>query len=75
MKEMRNNIKYWREKRGLSRAEFALNLGLKSLGTVSMWENGKRSPSSRRLIEIAILLRCTIDDLFKNIEEGEYEKA
>lgn len=37
--------------------------------TVTKWETGKSSPTADKLPQLAKILNCTIDDLFRNDKE------
>ena len=62
--ETRLNIKNIREQAGLTQAEVAkaLNVGQSA---VAAWETGKALPRADKLIDIAKLLNCTIEELLK----------
>ena len=51
-----------RLKAGLSQAVAAERLGI-SAASVSQWETGKTLPDSKRLLDIASLYGCTVDEL------------
>ena len=53
-----------RTKAGLSQAAVAERLGI-SAASVCQWETGKNLPRSDKLIEIADLYGCTIDELLR----------
>ena len=40
--------------------------------TVSMWESGESKPRSSRLLELANLYKCTVDDLLREDEETQH---
>lgn len=65
---LKNKIKFYREKLGISQAVLAEKLNI-SQSTVGMWETGENVPKTIKLPEIAKALNCTIDNLFE--EEGE----
>lgn len=58
------NIKNIREQAGLTQAEVAkaLNVGQSA---VAAWETGQALPRADKLIDIAKLLNCTIEELLK----------
>lgn len=60
-------IREKREFRSMSQKELATALGHKSQATVSQWERNLRSPSLRDLKNLAILLRCSTDELLEDI--------
>lgn len=53
---------YARKKAGLSQADVAMKLGIKS-ASVCQWETGKTSPRATLLPKIASLYGCTVDEL------------
>lgn len=55
--------------RNMTQEEFARRLSV-SRSTVAMWETGANMPESNRLVSIAKVLECSIDELF-----GENEKS
>lgn len=57
-------IKELRNKCGITQAQLAANLGLRSSSTIAMWENGERKPPSTILPRLADVFGCTIDELF-----------
>lgn len=58
------NIKNIREQAGLTQVEVAkaLNVGQSA---VAAWETGRTLPRADKLIDIAKLLNCTIEELLK----------
>ena len=62
---MKNKIKLFRERLGISQAVLAEKLNV-SQSTVAMWETGDNVPKTNMLPELAKALDCTIDDLFKD---------
>jgi len=68
-------LKEIRKAQGLTQAELANVLQLKSASTVTMWENGSRRPPSTILPRLADLLHCTIDELFGRSEPGGMEEG
>lgn len=59
-------IRKMRERKGLSQAELAQRLNV-SQSAVTQWETGTRLPATKNLIEIAKVLECTIDELFREV--------
>lgn len=51
-----------RKKAGLSQATVAEKFGI-APASVSQWETGKTAPQTDRLLEIAALYGCTVDEL------------
>ena len=62
------NIKQLREKHGLSRKEFAEQLGLTEFD-VLQWEQGDRLPETNEIIQISKLLNIPLNELNQNIAE------
>ena len=59
-----NAISRLRKKQGLSQVQLAEKLNI-TQGAVSQWEMGLSKPKSEILPELAKVLNCTIDELFK----------
>ena len=57
-------IRELRQQRGITQAQLAANLSLRSSSTITMWENGDRRPPSSILPRLANVLGCTIDELY-----------
>lgn len=53
-----------RIKSGLSAYEVAKILGV-SATAVYLWESGECFPRRKRLVQVAALYKCTVDDLLK----------
>ena len=58
VKEIRNKI-------GLTQGELAVKIGVNQ-NTVSQWETGERVPRADKLIQLAEILGCTVDELLKD---------
>lgn len=58
MKSISEQIKYYREKAGLTQTELADKLGLSGHNIISYYENGQRTPSVSILEEMCQVLRC-----------------
>ena len=57
-----NNIRKYRKARNLKQSELALLIGVNRTA-VTKWESGAAEPRTSRLLKIADVLRCSIDDL------------
>lgn len=57
-------IRELRKASGMTQAELASRLELKSASTVTMWENGTRMPHSAMLPKLAEVMNCTVDELY-----------
>ena len=64
------NIKKAREKVGLTQQELANELGI-AQSTVAMWETQNSLPRTDKLLALAKVLGCTIDELLKGEEKDE----
>ena len=58
-------IKEYRMANGLTQTQLATLLGYRSSTIITMWESGERRPPSNKLPELAKILGCSIDDLYK----------
>ena len=59
---MKIKFKEFRAKRDLSQEEVAKILGVNRTA-VAKWETGANSPRLDKLVELAKLFRCTVDEL------------
>lgn len=59
-----NKLKELRKAAGLTQQEVAMHFGL-NRAAVAMWERGASVPKVHILPELAKLLGCSIDELFK----------
>ena len=66
---MAMRIKSLREAENLTQAQLAGKLGVLST-TVSNWETGVALPKTTILPKLAEVLGCTIDELYKQNNEG-----
>lgn len=57
-------IRELRQMKGMTQAQLAKALELKSPSTVTMWESGDRNPTSEILPRLAEMLGCTVNDLY-----------
>lgn len=57
------NLKYLREKKGMTQESFASMIGEIGQKAVSKWETGEREPELSRLIKIAKFFGVSLDDL------------
>ena len=67
-KVMKINIKWMREQKGMTQVHLAQYLGI-GQSTVAMWESGESMPRADKLPELARVLGCSIDDLFRDLPE------
>ena len=56
------NIRREREKLGLSQTELGKKIGT-TKQTISNWENGNRTPTSKTIDQLATLFKVSMDDL------------
>lgn len=59
---MKNRIREFRERRDLSQDEVAKVLGVNRTAVVK-WETGANKPRLDKIVDLAKLLRCSVDDL------------
>ena len=59
-----NQIKLFREKRGLTQDSLAKLLGVRQ-STVAMWETAENLPRAGKLPLLAKILGCTVDELLQ----------
>jgi transcriptional regulator with XRE-family HTH domain len=71
-----NKIKTIRNNKGLTQSKLAEKIGV-TQGALSQWELGIVNPSINNLRNIAIVLNCSLDELFdkKNELEQEHQEA
>lgn len=62
------SLKRLREQTGLTQVQLAELIGV-AQSTVGMWEIGENDPRADKLPDLARVLHCTIDDLFKAEED------
>ena len=58
------NIKQLREKAGLNQQQVAEKLSI-DRSAIAKWETGEAMPTADKLPQLATILNCTIDELFK----------
>lgn len=63
-------IRELRQAKGITQAQLATQLDLKSASAVGMWEIGSRNPPSTILPRLAQALGCTIDELYGRGKDG-----
>ena len=66
-------IKHYRERAGMAQNELVQLLRLNQKA-VSEWETGETMPSADKLPQLARILGCTIDDLFRDNENAASER-
>lgn len=64
-----NNLKTYRERKGFTQADLGKVLGV-TQGVVSFWEIGRNLPEASKLPDLARALGCTVDELFKDHQQG-----
>lgn len=70
---MNETLKRLRLKNGLTQEDVAKALGFSSPSIVTMWESGDRTPRTEKLVALARLYKCTVDDLLKDDEETQHK--
>ena len=73
--EFYENLQKLRKSKNLSQEDLASKLGI-SRQAVSKWESGNAYPETEKLIQLAELFDCTVDELITGVmkEEGELNK-
>lgn len=59
-----NKIKIMREKKKMSQQDLAIAVSV-CRSTVAMWETGKCKPIADKLVKVADVLGCTVDELLR----------
>ncbi|MCM3411447.1 helix-turn-helix transcriptional regulator [Metabacillus litoralis] len=72
MRKVKSNIGWLIAKSGYNR-EFLRKRYKKSANTISNWCTGKSHPSVAEMYDLAILLKCKVDDLYDLAEEEKNE--
>lgn len=67
------NIVGARRSKGMTQQELA-DLLKTTRSTVAMWESGESFPRADKLPQLARILGCTIDDLFRDNENADSER-
>lgn len=62
--EIINGFEICRRRAGLTQAQAAIAIGV-TQGTISQWENGNTYPVGERMLIVAEVYGCTIDELFQ----------
>ena len=74
MSAFSENLRYWRNARGLSQRQIAKQLGMKH-HNYRVYETGKHEPSLRTLVRISNVLSVSVDVLLRGtLEEIELGK-
>lgn len=63
---MNKSIKTLRKKMGFTQKELAKEMNV-TQATVALWENNKSFPSTNKLIKLANVLNCSVDELLKKV--------
>lgn len=58
-------IRELRQMQGITQAQLAQKMKLKSASTITMWESGDRNPTSEILPRLADVFGCSIDELYR----------
>lgn len=62
------NLGELRKQKNVTQAELANRLGV-DRSTVACWEIGKSKPTADKLVKVADVLGCTVDELLREKEE------
>ena len=69
--EVKNNLKYLREQQQVTQIYVAEKIGV-TQQAIAKWENGESMPRAEKLIQLAKLFDCTVDELLG--ERGEEDE-
>ena len=72
---MKNQIKKYRLLANMTQTELAAAVGCESQSTIAMWELGERKPPSDKLLQIAKVLNCTVDELLADADPDPSEET
>ena len=61
---MKNNLKYLREQQQVTQIYVAEKIGV-TQQAIAKWETGESMPRAEKLIQLAKILNCTVDELLK----------
>ena len=64
---LKNKLKSWRHKMEMNQLEFAAYLEVDNK-LYNRWENQRIQPSLGKALDISHKLKCTVNELFENIE-------
>jgi putative transcriptional regulator len=75
-----NQLKHYREKSGMTRAELALSVGLKTAGAIEHYEAARRIPPLETARKLVAALNsagaaCTLDDVFPPVKLTKRRRA
>jgi len=71
---IKNNIRTFRMRRGLSQKEVARLLGHRNQSLLSHWENGNKLPSLMNLFKLSAALKVPGELLYRNLfQSANYE--
>lgn len=62
-----NGFEVCRRRAGLTQIQAAIAIGV-TQGTISQWESGQTYPARDKVVIVAQVYGCTIDDLYKKNE-------
>ncbi|NCB52438.1 MAG: XRE family transcriptional regulator [Clostridia bacterium] len=69
-----NAIRYYRISANISQVDLAAKLKVRQ-STVSMWENGFSLPRIDKLMQLAKIFSCTVDDLLTPSKKDSKEET
>ncbi|WP_026941367.1 helix-turn-helix domain-containing protein [Hellea balneolensis] len=68
-----SDLTEWRERNGYSQKKLQIELGIKSRGTISSWENSDKPLS--RTVELALIALERMPELRKSVGEPETQRG
>ena len=70
LKQFGQQVRYWRQKRGLSQQALADKVGYKGKDMISRIESGQTNIPMPKAVEISEALNCKLSDLLRERPEG-----
>ncbi len=64
MKTIQNNLRHYRELKGLTQKQVAEHLGLKSSDRICRWEKGTMWPHARHLVRLVKLFEVRAENIY-----------
>ncbi len=65
MKTIQNNLRHYRELKGLTQVQVAQHLGLKSSSRIAKWEKGTMYPHVRHFIRLLKFLEMDPNEVYE----------
>ncbi len=65
MKTIQNNLRHYRELKGLTQQQVATYLGLKSSSRIAKWEKGVLYPHVRNFVQLLKLFEVSAHEIYE----------